>query len=232
MPRNQIKMNVRHLGRLILVALFLRVTIAVPQASFGVGPSDSHNVSANAAGTAQTQPTESRVIVADQQSGSDIGAKIGAANLALGSGKGEIRVGKSGELSEPIVLSQNHDLVCVDNQVTLTLSNPQAKITQESNTRISGCTFASTQTVSGADGFFARNLKHPGRGRHFHGRRIPHPVQHGLEFHHQEHAPSFDYRKRRIADSYRLIRSRSDYFTADHRFYRARWQFRHSPDWD
>ena len=142
-------MNVGQYGRLILVALFLRVTIAEPQASFGVGPRGSHNVTANAGGTAQTQPSQSRVIVADQQSGSDMGAKIAAANLALGSGKGEIRVGKSGELSEPIVLSQNHDLVCVDNQVTLTLSKAQAKITQGSNTRISGCTFASTQTVSG-----------------------------------------------------------------------------------
>jgi hypothetical protein len=134
--------------RLILVGLFLLKAIGEPHASDMIVCPNLHNVSWTAAIQAQTQPVQGSFISADEQSGSDMGAKIGAANKALGSAKGEIRVAKSGEISEPIVLSQNHDLVCVGNQVTLTLSNSQANITQQSNTRVRGCTLSSSQTSS------------------------------------------------------------------------------------
>lgn len=87
------------------------------------------------------------VIFADQQPGSDVGAKIAAANTALGSAVGEIRITKSGEISEPILLSHNHDLVCVGDQTTLALSTSRAMITLESDTRVVSCAFSSTQTL-------------------------------------------------------------------------------------
>lgn len=129
--------------RLILLGVLFLDTLAQPQGL---------DAAASAASGAQAKTGQSAVILADQQPGSDMGAKIVAANAALGSSKGEIRVAKSGEISEPVLLSQNHDLVCVGDQVTLTLSTPRAKITQQSNTRVSGCVLYSTQIASPAGG--------------------------------------------------------------------------------
>lgn len=129
--------------RLIFLGLLFLDTLAQPRGL---------NTAAFAASGAQAKTAQSNVILADEQPGSDIAAKIVAANAALGSAKGEIRVAKSGDLSEPVLLSQNHDLVCVGDRVTLTLSTPRAKITQQSNTRVSGCALSSTQTSSPAGG--------------------------------------------------------------------------------
>jgi hypothetical protein len=101
-------------------------------------------------------PVQDKIIFADRQSGDEMGAKIVAADEALGSAKGEIRVAKSGIISQPVLLSRNHDLVCVADQVNLTLSNSRASITQQSNTSVRGCTLSSSQTtvpVAGAEIF-------------------------------------------------------------------------------
>ncbi len=86
------------------------------------------------------------VILADQQPGRDLGAKIISANAALGSERGEIRVTKSGQISTPVVLSPNHDLVCKGDRVTLTLSDPKASIIQQNDTTVRGCTLFSSRT--------------------------------------------------------------------------------------
>ncbi len=89
---------------------------------------------------------ESRIILANQESGSDLGAKIIAADTALGSAKGEIRVTQSGEISEPISLSHNHELSCLGDHITLTLTAVAAQIALQSDTRIHSCTLSSSQT--------------------------------------------------------------------------------------
>jgi hypothetical protein len=99
----------------------------------------------------RSRPGQGNVIFADQQSGNDMGAKIVAADLALGSQKGEIRVAKSGEISDAVLLSQNHDLVCAG-EVTLTMTTLRAKITQQSNTHVRGCTLSSMQVSAPPDG--------------------------------------------------------------------------------
>jgi hypothetical protein len=86
------------------------------------------------------------IIFADRQPGSDMGAKLVAADAALGSARGEIRVVNSGEISQSVLLSQNHELICMGEQVRLTLSTSQARIIQQSNTRVRGCTLSSSQT--------------------------------------------------------------------------------------
>ncbi|MGA7924725.1 MAG: right-handed parallel beta-helix repeat-containing protein [Candidatus Sulfotelmatobacter sp.] len=131
-------------GWIFLGLLFLE-TVAPPRAN-------SRNVSAIAKSGAQAQPVQGSVIFADQQFGSDMGAKIVAANTALGPAKGEIRVAKSGEISEPVLLSHNHSLTCVGDQVTLTLSSSRATIIQESDTHVRGCTLSSSQTLPPAGG--------------------------------------------------------------------------------
>ncbi len=112
---------------------------------------NSHNTSVIASRGVAAKPFQGSIILADQQSGKDMGAKIVAANLALGSEKGEIRVAQSGEISNAILLSQNHDLVCAG-EVTLTMTTLRAKITQQSNTRVRGCTLSSIQVSAPPDG--------------------------------------------------------------------------------
>ncbi len=100
------------------------------------------------------QQAESRVILADQKSGRDLGAKIIAADAALGSTPGEIRVTQPGEISEPVVLSRQHQLICLGDAVTLNLSTPAAYIRLPADARLQGCTLASSQTLppeSGAE---------------------------------------------------------------------------------
>jgi hypothetical protein len=96
-------------------------------------------------GMSQSALTQSRVIFAEQQPGINLGAKIAAADSALGSGPGEIRVEISGEISLPVALSQDHNLLCAGIQSTISMSTASAMIVQHSNTRVSGCTFLSTQ---------------------------------------------------------------------------------------
>ena len=89
----------------------------------------------------------SQIVYADQFPGSDLGAKIQAADAALGAGIGQIWVAVSGNISEsPVTLSSNHDLICVGDQTTLTMSSATAYIAQGSNTRIRNCTFYSAQS--------------------------------------------------------------------------------------
>jgi len=103
---------------------------------------------------------ESRTILADRQPGADMGAKIAAADAALGSNPGQIQVGQSGAISSAIMLSQNHELSCMNRQVVLTMSSDKAMIRQQSHTRIQNCEFASQQTAPPAGGggeIFAQN---------------------------------------------------------------------------
>jgi hypothetical protein len=130
-------MRSQHQQRWTFLGLLFLGALVQPRASW-------RNTFAIATSGAPAQPLQGSIIFADQLSGGDMGAKIVAANLALGPTRGEIRVAKSGEISHPILLSQDHDLVCVG-EVTLTMSTSQAKITQQSNTRVRGCTLSSTQ---------------------------------------------------------------------------------------
>jgi len=100
----------------------------------------------------QIEAMRGRIIVADQQPGNDLGAKVVAADRALGSETGEIRVMQSGEISEPILLSQNHSLVCVGSRARMMMSTARAVIAQQSNTRVRGCTLSSNQIVPPVEG--------------------------------------------------------------------------------
>ena len=89
----------------------------------------------------------SQIVYADQFPGSDLGAKIQAADAALGASVGQIWVAVSGNIFEsPVTLSSNHDLICVGDQTTLTMSSATAYISQGSNTRVRNCTFYSAQS--------------------------------------------------------------------------------------
>jgi hypothetical protein len=114
----------------------------------------AHSASSVAPSALQAKPGTSAIIVADQQSGRDLGAKIIAADNALGSAQGEIRVLRSGEISGPVLLSRQHQLVCLGDEVTLSLSTSAAYIRLQADTRVQGCTLASSQTLppeSGAE---------------------------------------------------------------------------------
>jgi hypothetical protein len=102
--------------------------------------------SSPAPGAVPAQLAESRVILADHESGRDLGAKIVVADTALGSAKGEIRITQSGEISQAISLSHDHELSCLGDHITLTLTSSTAQITLHSDTRIHGCTLSSSQT--------------------------------------------------------------------------------------
>jgi hypothetical protein len=102
--------------------------------------------SSPAPGVVRAQQPESRIILADQESGRDLGAKIIAADTTLGPAKGEIRVTQSGEISGPISLSHDHELSCLGDHITMTLTGSTAKIALQSDTLIHGCTLSSSQT--------------------------------------------------------------------------------------
>jgi hypothetical protein len=104
------------------------------------------------ASTFQLEPMRGRVIVADEQPGNDLGTKIGAADRLLGSEPGEIRVIQSGKISGPIVLSENHNLVCLDQQIRIIMSTPRAMLAQQSNTSVRGCTLFSGQMLPPPEG--------------------------------------------------------------------------------
>ncbi len=101
---------------------------------------------ARAAATVAVQSAGRAVVFADRQAGNDLGAKIEAANAAMGTAGGEIRITKSGEVSTRIMLSPNRDLVCESPQVTLTLATPPASIVLSNNSAVRGCTLSSQQT--------------------------------------------------------------------------------------
>lgn len=114
----------------------------------------AHGRSSSAPNAVRTQQTEGRIIFADQESGRDLGAKIIAADAALGSTPGEIRVLQAGEISEPVVLSRQHQLICFGDEVRLSLSTSAAYIRLQDDVRLHGCTLASSQTLppeSGAE---------------------------------------------------------------------------------
>jgi hypothetical protein len=136
----------------IFLGLLFLATAVRPQASNPIVRAIARSISSIDACGVQAQTVRGGIIFADQQSGSDMGAKIVAANTALGSAKGEIRVAMSGTVSEPVLLSYNHDLICVGDQVALTLSSSRASITQQSHTRVRGCTLSSSQTSPPAGG--------------------------------------------------------------------------------
>lgn len=98
------------------------------------------------------QQAESRVILADQESGRDLGAKIIAADAALGSAQGEIRVLQSGEISEPIVISWQHQLICLGEEVKLSLSTSTAYIRLQDQARLNGCKLVSSQSLPPGSG--------------------------------------------------------------------------------
>jgi hypothetical protein len=84
--------------------------------------------------------------------GSDLGAKIALADTALGGNAGQIWVTASGNISETaLTLSANHDLLCVGDNVVLTMLSG-ANIQQSSGTRVKGCVFNSTQTSAPSAG--------------------------------------------------------------------------------
>jgi len=128
------KMRTERKYRWIVIGLLFLETVVAP------------GTSSPATNAVPAQQGASRILVADQLSCRDLGAKIIAADAALGSAKGEIRVSQSGEISEPVPLSQHHELTCLSGQVTLGLSNCAAQILLQSDTRIHGCTLASGQT--------------------------------------------------------------------------------------
>jgi hypothetical protein len=84
--------------------IFLGLLFLEPVAPPGA---NSRNVSAIAKSGAQAQPVQGSVIFADQQFGSNMGAKIVAANTALGPAKGEIRVAESGDFGAGLVVAQS-----------------------------------------------------------------------------------------------------------------------------
>jgi len=92
------------------------------------------------------QTARSGVVLAEQQPGNDLGAKIAAANAALGAARGEIRITKSGEISTRVMLSPNRDVICDGDQVELTLAASAASIVLSSNSTMRGCTLTSAQT--------------------------------------------------------------------------------------
>jgi hypothetical protein len=134
-------MTIAHVERWVPLGLLLMEALAY-------GPMSSGDVSA----LSQTQPSPRPVIFVDEQPGSDIGEKIIGADKALGSKSGEIRVTNSGEISGPVVLSQNHALVCLGGQTRIMMSNARAAILQQSNTQVLGCTLISTQISMPATG--------------------------------------------------------------------------------
>ena len=135
-------------GRWILCGLILIEMCAQPRAL----EANWRTLSSIATREDRPQPPQEAVIFADQQAGNDMGAKIAAANAALGSARGEIRVTRPGDISETITLWQNHDLVCAGDPVTLTLSTSSAQIIQQSDTRVRGCIFSSSETTRPWDG--------------------------------------------------------------------------------
>jgi Right handed beta helix region len=100
----------------------------------------------------QAGKANDRIISADGQPGGKLGAKIIIADKELGLEQGEIRVANSGEISKPVVLSQNHALVCVGDQTKIMMSTPSATIMQQSNTQVRGCTLVSGQVSTPPDG--------------------------------------------------------------------------------
>jgi Right handed beta helix region len=133
-----------HLGRWVSLELLLM--------AFAYGPKKSWDVSALSPRGGRTQSSPRTIIFIDEQSGSDVGAKIIAADKLLGSKAGEIRVTNSGEILGPVVLSQNHALVCVGGQTKIKMSTASAAITQQSNTQVRGCTLISSQVSMPATG--------------------------------------------------------------------------------
>src|SRR5690348_12211012 len=101
---------------------------------------------------AQTRGSELRIIQAERQPGADMGAKIAAADAALGEAPGEIQVGQSGAISTPVKLSANHILRCATPQVVLTMATDKASIRQLDHTQIHDCEFGSSQNAAPAGG--------------------------------------------------------------------------------
>lgn len=110
-------------------------------------PAASDN-STNAANTnwVKTQTSINNTRYANNFPGSDLGAQIAAANTDLATNPGQIWVTASGTISEAaLILSVGHDLVCVGDQVVVTML-ANAYLQHSSNTRIKNCNFTSTQT--------------------------------------------------------------------------------------
>lgn len=76
----------------------------------------------------------------------DLGEQIIEDDSNLGTSPGEIHVTASGTISEgKVSLSVGHDLVCDNNQITISL-NSGSYLYQNSHTRIKNCTISSTPT--------------------------------------------------------------------------------------
>lgn len=109
-----------------------QLTVGNPASSGGVG-----------IGT----PALNGIVIADGETSSgDLGAQIALADTALGARAGQIWITVSGTISEAaLTLSVNHDLVCVGDNVVITMA-VNAYLKHSNNTRIRNCTFTSTQT--------------------------------------------------------------------------------------
>jgi parallel beta-helix repeat protein len=149
-------MRTAHSRRRLVLGFLLLKTVPPLQPSALIVGSQLRNTSSLLPGFLlgrfQMETRRGRIIVADEQPGDELGTKIVAADRALGSEPGEIQVMQSGEISEPIVLSQNHNLVCVGSQARMMMSTPTAMIAQQSNTYVQGCTLSSSQIVPPVDG--------------------------------------------------------------------------------
>jgi hypothetical protein len=99
-----------------------------------------------------TAQTPSRVVLADDQAGEDLGAKIAAADASLGTAPGQIQVRQSGSIVAVVQISANHSLVCANGQVKLTMATPKAELRLQSNTAVGSCSLLSEQTVIPPDG--------------------------------------------------------------------------------
>jgi len=91
---------------------------------------------------ASTMAPQNNIRMADRFPGSDLGAKINAADKDLGSGTGEIRVTSSGTIATPVALTPNHTLAL------LAATTWDAGIALANGTTITGNGAASPLTIS------------------------------------------------------------------------------------
>src|ERR1700733_5221233 len=115
-------MRMAYSGRTIFLAVLLLNTFVRVRGVDAVKTRSLRNVISRGDGNEQEEARRGNVIFVDWQPGNDLTERIIAANTALGTASGEIRVTRSGTISKPISLSSNHDLVCAGDGVALALS--------------------------------------------------------------------------------------------------------------
>ena len=120
---------------------------AVPLTAGGTGETTAAAAAANLVNGNPIAPSSvNNIQFANEFSGSTLDVQIQAADTALGSGnQGTIMVTASGNIAAAVTLGQYHDLVCVNQNVVLTLTTSTAQIVHSSHTHVKGCQFASVK---------------------------------------------------------------------------------------